>query len=90
MKDKCWLSKRESKFYSLDSETRERKSLSTSNRHEAQKIIQAKNEATGRPALGLSLAKAYLAAYFRSESDQAADHGQTPSGVYLSLTPFSD
>jgi hypothetical protein len=63
MKEKYWLSKRGSMFYSLDSETRERKSLGTSNRAEAQKIIQAKNESTNRPALGLSLAKAYIAAY---------------------------
>lgn len=63
MKEKYWLSKRGSMFYSLDSETRQRKSLGTSNRAEAQKIIQAKNESTNRPALGLSLAKAYIAAY---------------------------
>jgi len=63
MKEKYWLTKRGSMFYSLDSETRQRKSLGTTDRHTAQKIIQAKNESTNRPALGLSLAKAYLAAY---------------------------
>ena len=63
MKEKFWLIKRGSTFYSLDSDTRERKSLGTSDRHEAQKIIQAKNESADRPSLGLSLAKAYLAAY---------------------------
>ncbi|HTL74047.1 MAG TPA: tyrosine-type recombinase/integrase [bacterium] len=63
MKERYWLSKRGSMFYSLDSKTRERKSLGTSDRHTAQKMIQAKNESANRPALGLSLAKAYLAAY---------------------------
>jgi len=63
MKDRYWLSKRGSVYYSLDSTTRERKSLGTGNRQEAQKIIQAKNESTGRPALGLAIAKAYIAAY---------------------------
>jgi hypothetical protein len=85
MKEKYWLSKRGSKFYSVDSETRERKSLGTTNRHEAQKIIQAKNEVTGRPALGLALAKAYLAAYdqtlvtrtWRFVMDEYSARGQT-------------
>lgn len=63
MKEKYWLSKRGSMFYSIDSQTRERKSLGTADRREAQKIIQAKNESTKRPGLGLSLAKAYIAAY---------------------------
>ena len=58
MKEKFWLIKRGSAFYSLDSDTRERKSLGTSDRHEAQKIIRAKNESTDRPTLDLSLAKA--------------------------------
>jgi integrase len=63
MKERYWLSKRGRTFYSLDSVTRERRSLGTSNRQEAQKIIQAKNESHGRPALGFALAKAYIAAY---------------------------
>ncbi len=52
MKERYWLSKRGSMFYSLDSETRERKSLGITDRHEAEKIIQAKNESTDHPALG--------------------------------------
>ena len=63
MKERYWLSKRGPIYYSLDSETRERRSLGTSDRHEALKIIQAKNESSGRPALGFALAKAYIAAY---------------------------
>jgi hypothetical protein len=63
MTERYWLSKRGQIYYSIDSITRERKSLATTNRHEAQKIIQAKNESTGRPALGFALAKAYIAAY---------------------------
>ena len=63
MKEKYWLSKRGHNYYSLDSVTRERKSLGTTDRHEALKIIQAKNESSGRPALGFALAKAYIAAY---------------------------
>jgi hypothetical protein len=57
MKERYWLSKRGSVFYSLDSQTRERKSLGVTDRREAQKIIQAKNESVGRPAVGLALAK---------------------------------
>ena len=85
MKEKYWLIKRGTRYYSLDSETRERKSLGTTDRHEAQKIIQAKNESTHRPALGLSLAKAYLAAYdqslvsrtWRFVMDEYSARGQT-------------
>ena len=51
MKEKYWLIKRGSMFYSLDSETRERKSLGTTDRAAARKIIQAKNESINRPAL---------------------------------------
>jgi hypothetical protein len=56
MKQRFWLCKRGHTFYSLDSETRERKSLGTTDRHEAQKILQAKNDSTDWPALGLALA----------------------------------
>lgn len=70
MKERFWLCKRGQAYYSLDSETRERKSLGTTDRHAAQKIIQAKNESTDRPALGLALAKAYIAAYDQSLVDR--------------------
>lgn len=46
--------------------TGRRTSLGTTNRQEAQKIAQAKNDAIGKPALGFALAKAYLAAYDQS------------------------
>ena len=66
MKERYWLSKRGQTFYSLDSITRERKSLATTDRQEARRIIQAKNESTGRPTFGFALAKAYIAAYDQS------------------------
>ena len=76
MKEKFWLIKRGAKFYSLDSYTRERKSLGTTDRHEAHKIIQAKNESADRPTLGLSLAKAYIAS-LRPDARHMALHCAT-------------
>lgn len=48
-------------FYSVDSQTRKRTSLNTSDPREAPRIVDAKNEAEHQPALNLQLAKAYLA-----------------------------
>ena len=62
MKSKYWLCKRGLVFYLFDSETGWRTSLNTRDRLEAQRILHAKIESAGKPALGLALAKAYLSA----------------------------
>ncbi len=63
MKQRYWLFRRGSNFYVEDSVTGEQKSLGTADRKEAERLRAAKNEATERPALGLALGKAYLAAF---------------------------
>jgi integrase len=63
MKSRFWLCKRGTIYYALDSETGRRISLRTSDKLEAQKLLYAKNEVIGKPALGLALAKAYLSAF---------------------------
>lgn len=49
-------------FYSVDTVTKQRHSLETSNPAAARRIINAKNEACQQPAINLQIAKAYLAA----------------------------
>jgi integrase len=60
VKQKYWLCKRGNIFYSLDSVTDKKESLHTSDKEEAIRILQAKNDAFRQPALNLSIAKAYL------------------------------
>jgi integrase len=48
-------------FYIYDSLTGKRQSLGTKNRAEAQRLIEAKNDALRQPVLNLNIAKAYLA-----------------------------
>ncbi len=60
MKPKYRLFKRGNKFYKRDTTTNQRVSLGTSCRREAQKLIDAENQAHESPALGQELAKAYL------------------------------
>jgi integrase len=55
-------SKRGAVYYLLNSDTGQRTSLQTDDREAAQKIVRAKNEVSGKPALGLALARAYLSA----------------------------
>lgn len=50
-------------YYVEDTETGQQCSLQTRDLGDAKRIRNAKNEATARPALGLSLARAYLTAY---------------------------
>jgi len=93
MKERYWLTKRGSMFYSLDSETRERKSLGITDRRAALKIIQAKNESTNRPALGLSLARAYIAAYDQTLVNHlvipgARHHAQTRVKEFFRIETF--
>jgi len=63
MKQRYWLFKRRGVYYVEDSETGEQKSLCTSDKREAERLRATKNEAAQQPLLGLTLAKAYLAAY---------------------------
>jgi integrase len=48
-------------FYCVDKTTGKRTSLKTTNRDEAQQIIEAKNQSERQPVLNLQIAKAYLA-----------------------------
>ena len=48
-------------FYCVDKTTGKRTSLQTTNKDEAQQIIEAKNQAVRQPVLNLQIAKAYLA-----------------------------
>lgn len=63
MKQRFWLFRRGPVFYLEDSETGHRESLKTRDPKEAERLRQARNDVTGRPALGLTLGRAYLAAY---------------------------
>jgi integrase len=48
-------------FYSVDSKTGNRTSLSTSDEEAARQVVEAKNQAERQPVLNLQIAKAYLA-----------------------------
>ena len=48
-------------FYCVDKSTGKRTSLATTNKDEAQQILEAKNQAERQPVLNLQIAKAYLA-----------------------------
>jgi len=48
-------------FYCVDKNTGKRTSLHTTDRDEAQQVIDAKNQAERQPVLNLQIAKAYLA-----------------------------
>jgi hypothetical protein len=63
MKKRYWLWERNGIFYLDDAVTRQKESLHTRDRHEAERIRDARNEAVARPTLGIALAKAYLSAH---------------------------
>ena len=63
MKMRFWLWQRNGTFYLQDAETRQKESLHTRDRHEAERIRNARNDAATRPVLGMALAKAYLTAH---------------------------
>src|ERR1035441_9900421 len=48
-------------FYCVDKITGKRTSLQTTNKDEAQQIVEAKNNSVRQPVLNLQIAKAYLA-----------------------------
>ena len=63
MKARYRLTRRGSRgntFYCVDSKTRKRTSLQTSDPQEAKRLVDAKNEAEVQPMLNLQIAKAYL------------------------------
>jgi len=60
MKAKYWLCKRQTVYFSFDSETRKRESLHTDDKEEALRIIHARNDATRLSVINISIAKAYL------------------------------
>ena len=63
MKQRYHVFRRENRiFYSLDTLTRKRQSLKTSDAETAQRLANALNEACKQPAINLQIAKAYLAA----------------------------
>jgi integrase len=63
MKERYRLFRRENGiFYSIDTVTKQRNSLETTDRTTASRLIHAKNEAVLQPAINLQIAKAYLAA----------------------------
>ena len=63
MNNRYWLFKRHGVFYLQDAHTRERESLRTRNRREAERIRDARNQAAERRHLGIAMAKAYLTAH---------------------------
>jgi hypothetical protein len=77
MKKRFWLWRRHGIYYLQDAETREKESLHTRDRQEAERLRNARNDATARPALGMALAKAYL------------DTAQTWSSFSALLSAFS-
>jgi hypothetical protein len=62
MQTRFILFKRGSVFYSEDRHTGQQKSLKTRDEAEAQRIIQAKNDAVSLPQMNLVMAKTYLSA----------------------------
>lgn len=49
-------------FYVEDTETGKQQSLHTKNRHQAERLVHARNEAVLQPAMNLQIARAYLVA----------------------------
>ena len=63
MNNRYWLYRRQGVFYLQDARTRQKESLRTSDRREAERIRDARNQVAERPNLGIALAKAYLTAH---------------------------
>jgi hypothetical protein len=59
MKEKFWLCKRESRYFSLDSEIGKRQSLRTRDKADAKKLVQAKNNVVREPAMNLPSALSF-------------------------------
>ena len=63
MKQHFWLVQRRGVFYLQDTASGTRTSLETRDRKEAERLFQARVESLRSPTLGLTLGRAYLAAY---------------------------
>lgn len=63
MKKRFWLWRRNGVYYLQDADTRQKESLHTRDRREAERLRNARNDAATRPVLGMVLAKAYLSAH---------------------------
>ncbi len=62
MQTRFTIFKRGGVYYSEDRQTGQQKSLKTRDEAEAQRIIQAKNDAVSLPQMNLVMAKTYLSA----------------------------
>lgn len=60
MRKRYYLYKRGHSFYAEDSETKQRESLHTGSKIEAEKLLHAKNDAARLPVINIAIAKAYL------------------------------
>lgn len=49
-------------YYAEDAENGKQQSLQTKDRHQAERLVHAKNEAVMQPAMNLQIARAYLVA----------------------------
>jgi hypothetical protein len=63
MNNRYWLFRRHGVFYLQDAQNRQKESLHTRSRREAERIRDARNQAVERPNLGIAMAKAYLSAH---------------------------
>jgi integrase len=63
MKSRYWLFRRNGIYYLQDAQTRQKESLRTTDRSEARRVRDARNQAAENPKLGIALAKAYLKAH---------------------------
>jgi hypothetical protein len=61
-------------YYSLDTVTRKRSSLNTTDREEARRFLNALNEACKQPAINLQIAQVYLQ---HSDPDYSSATGNT-------------
>jgi len=87
MKNRYWLFRRHGVFYLQDAHTRQRESLKTSNRREAARIRDARNQAAERPGLGIAMAKAYLTAHDPQITAIQIDQGIIRTATNRGLRP---
>ena len=62
LRQRFYLFKRAGMYYLQDGVTRRQQNLQTRDRTEAERLLNARNEATANPGLNLALARVYLAA----------------------------
>jgi integrase len=89
MKNRYWLFKRGTVYYLQDALSGKQESLGTRDPHEAERLRQAKNEATQNRTLSLALARAYLSAHdpqmgkriWEDVMKELSTHGREPSQI---------